>query len=149
MQASMLTADEARSGAAAAGFDSLESAFVEFINQPQARSLWQSFLWSRREAQLRSRFKAAGLWSEWARGGDAFARALADLPGDVWARHGICPPQRTIMLAATSKRIRGVLARVQRRVPARVQVKQVEGLDVGLPRRLALRLQADRLDRIF
>ena len=54
MQVSMLTADEARSGAAAAGFDSLESAFVEFINQPQARSLWQSFLSSRRASQLRS-----------------------------------------------------------------------------------------------
>ena len=61
------TADKARSEAAAAGFESLESAFVEFINQPQARSLWQSFLSSRRparEAHLRSRFKEAGQGGE-------------------------------------------------------------------------------------
>ena len=64
------------------------------------------------EAQLRSRFKAAGLWSDWAPGGDALARALADCPADLWARNGICPPERTIMLAATSKRIRGLLAQL-------------------------------------
>ena len=82
MQGTTLTADEARSEAAAAGFESLESAFVEFINQPQAQSLWKSFLSSRREAKLRSRFKAAGLWSEWAPGDGALAMALADFPAD-------------------------------------------------------------------
>ena len=83
------------------------------------------------EAQLRSRFKAAGLWSDWAPGGDAMARALADCPADLWARTGMCPPQRVIMLAATSKRIRGLLAQLPRQVPARVQVKRLEGLYVG------------------
>ena len=137
-----LTAEEARSGAAAAGFDSLESAFLAFINQAQAHSLWQSFLSSTRparEAKLRSRFRAAGLWGDWAGGGDGLARALGDfLPADLWVRHGICPPQRAIMLAATSKRIRGLLAQLQRKVPARVQVTRVEGLDMGLPRMLTL-----------
>ena len=64
------------------------------------------------------------------------ARALADWPADLWARNGICPPERTIMLAATSKRIRDLLAQLPRQVPARVKVKRMEGLDVGLPRML-------------
>ena len=132
MKLSTVTADEARREAAAAGFDSLESAVVEFINQPQVQSMWQSFLSSRKEAQLRSRFESAGLWSKWESGGDALVRAVRDFPADLWARHGICPPQRTIMLAATSKSIRGLLAQMQRRVPARVEVKQVEGMDAGL-----------------
>ena len=128
MELSTLIADEARSQAAAAGFDSLESAFLEFIKQPQAQNMWQSFLSSRKEAQLllleaqlRSRFESAGLWSKWVPGKFVLARALADFPADLWARHGICPPQRTIMLAATSKSIRGLLAQLQRRVPALVQ----------------------------
>ena len=64
------------------------------------------------------------------------ATALADCPADLWARNGICPPQRTIMLAATSKSIRGLLAQLPRQVPAHVKVKRMEGLDVGLPRML-------------
>ena len=64
------------------------------------------------------------------------ATALADCPADLWARNGICPPERTIMLAATSKRIRDLLDQLPRQVPARVKVKRMEGLDVGLPRML-------------
>ena len=90
-------------------------------SDPIQRRLLQDFAAasSGRDAQLRSRFKAAGLWSEWASGGDSFAKALSDFPAEVWARHGICPPQRTIMLAATSKSIQGLLAQLQRQVPAR------------------------------
>ena len=93
MQLYTFTAEEARSGAAAAGFDSLESAFVEFLTNLKPKSLWQSFLSSRRlarEAQLRSRFKSAGLWSEWAPGEGALAM----------------------------ERIRGLLAQLQRQIPA-------------------------------
>ena len=77
---------------------------------------------------------AAGLRSECAREAGALARALEDFPADLWAQ--IFPPQRTIMLAATSKIIRRHLEQLRRRVPALVQVKRVEGLEAGLPRLL-------------
>ena len=52
--------------------------------------------------------------------------ALESLPEDLWARGVVCPAERAVMLAATSKRVRTLLARLQRRVPATLRM-------VGIP----------------
>ena len=65
---------------------------------------------------------------------------LQTLPEDLWARSGMCPAERVVMLAATSKRVRGLLGRLQRRVPAVVRVRKdvsMESVASGLPRLLA------------
>ena len=53
--------------------------------------------------------------------------ALESLPEDLWARGVVCPAERAVMLGATSKRVRKLLARLQRRVPATVRVVSDKG----------------------
>ena len=48
--------------------------------------------------------------------------ALKIVPEDLWARGVVCPAERAVMLGATSKRVRALLAQMQRRVPAAVHV---------------------------
>ena len=59
------------------------------------------------------------------------------MPEDLWARSGMCPAESAVMLAATSKRVRGLLGRMQRRLPAAVKVRgdaSMESVAGGLPR---------------
>ena len=48
--------------------------------------------------------------------------AIESLPEDLWTRSVVCPVERTVMLGATSKRVKALLAGLQRQVPAVVQV---------------------------
>ena len=58
--------------------------------------------------------------------------ALECLPEDLWARGVVCPAERAVMLGATSKRVRKLLARLQRRVPATARVVRTDfGKDKG------------------
>ena len=62
------------------------------------------------------------------------------MPEDLWARSGMCPAESAVMLAATSKRVRGLLGGMQRRLPAAVKVRRrasMESVAGGLPRLLA------------
>ena len=75
------------------------------------------------EARLRARFEEQGLYSGWTSGGASMLTwGLQTLPEDLWARGVVCPAERAVMLGATSKRVRALLARMQRRVPATVRV---------------------------
>ena len=59
------------------------------------------------------------------------------MPEDLWARSGMCPAESAVMLAATSKRVRRLLGRMQRRLPAVVKVRgrvSMESVAGGLPR---------------
>ena len=49
--------------------------------------------------------------------------ALKSVPEDLWARGVVCPAERAVMLGATSKRVRALLAMMQRRVPTAVRVR--------------------------
>ena len=93
------------------------------------------------EARLRARFEEQRLWYKWTPGGASMLTwGLQTLPEDLWARSGMCPAERVVMLAATSKRVRGLLGRMQRRVPAVVRVREdvsMESVASGLPRLLA------------
>ena len=93
------------------------------------------------EAQLRARFEEQGLYSGWASGGASMLTwGLQTLPEDLWARSGMCPAESAVMLAATSKRVRGLLGRMQRRLPAAVKVRKgasMEAVAGGLPGLLA------------
>ena len=65
---------------------------------------------------------------------------LQTLPEDLWARSGMCPAESVVMLAATSKQVRGLLGGMQRRLPAAVKVRRrasMEAVAGGLPRLLA------------
>ena len=67
------------------------------------------------EARLRVRCQKQRLWYKWTPGGASMLTwALENLPEDLWARSGMCPAERVVMLAATSKRVRGLLGRLQR-----------------------------------
>ena len=93
------------------------------------------------EARLRARFEKQRLWYKWTPGGACMLTwGLQTLPEDLWARSGMCPAESAVMLAATSKRVRGLLGRMQRRVPAVVRVRKevsMESVAGGLPRLLA------------
>ena len=74
------------------------------------------------------------------------------MPEDLWARSGMCPAESAVMLAATSKRVRGLLGGMQRRLPAAVRVRgdvSMESVAGGLPRLLGwcrvVRLDASEL----
>ena len=59
-------------------------------------------------AQLRARFEEQGLWGGWTSGGACMLTwALETLPEDLWARGVLCPAERAVTLAATSKRGQG------------------------------------------
>ena len=78
---------------------------------------------------LRARFRAKGLWSEWTLGGlCALICALQSLPEELWARRGLCPMERAVMLGATSKRVRALLAGLQPRVPVAVRVVRIASM---------------------
>ena len=89
------------------------------------------------EAQLRARCEAQGLWIGWRPGGpDMLTWALENFPEDLWARSSICPAKSAALLAATSKRVRGLLGRMQRRMPAWVRVARPASMECvarGLP----------------
>ena len=93
------------------------------------------------EARLRARFEEQRLWYKWTPGGASMLTwGLQTLPEDLWARSGMCPAERVVMLAATSKRVRGLLGRMQRRLPAAVKVRKgasMEAVVGGLPGLLA------------
>ena len=88
-------------------------------------------------ALLRARFGQNGLYNAWTRGSRcALFWALKRFPDDLWVRSGMIPAERTLMLGATSKRMRGLLAGLQRRVPVVVRVvhpDSVESMIRGLP----------------
>ena len=78
----------------------------------------------------RARFEAMGLFSKWKRGARcAVFWALESVPEELWARGVVCPAEWAVMLGATSKRVRALLARMQRRVPAVVRVVGVTSMD--------------------
>ena len=132
------------------GEDSAQRSVSSTLEQRRARDL--------DEQVLRDSFDQAGLWCRWTSQENALAKALQACPADLWTRNEICPPERTILLAATSKNIRYLLASMQPRLPARVKSKQlsdfrrvwsfrreehiankdtlVQGLMSGLPRML-------------
>jgi hypothetical protein len=93
------------------------------------------------EARLRARFEEQGLYRGWTSGGASMLTwGLQTLPEDLWARSGMCPAERAVKLAATSKRVRGLLGRMQRRLPAAVKVRKgasMEAVAGGLPGLLA------------
>ena len=69
---------------------------------------------------------SGGTGDKWRKGAAcALFGALESLPEELWARGVLCPAGRAVMLGATSRRVRALLARMQRRVPAAVHV--VEG----------------------
>ena len=79
---------------------------------------------------LRARFEAMGLFSKWKKGARcAVFCALKSVPEELWARGVVCPAERAVMLGATSKRVRALLARMQRRVPAAVRIARGVSLD--------------------
>ena len=90
------------------------------------------------EARLRARFEEQGLYSGWVSGGASMlTRGLQTLPEDLWARSGMCPAEKAVMLAATSKQVRGLLGGLQRRLPAAVKVRgdaSMESVAGGLQR---------------
>ena len=93
------------------------------------------------KARLRARFGKQALWKGWRSGGlGKLTWALQNFPGDLLARGRMCPAESTLMLAATSKQVRELLGRLQRRVPAAVHVMRrawAESVASGLPRLLA------------
>ena len=101
------------------------------------------------EARLRARFEKQRLWCKWTPGGACMLTwGLQTLPEDLWARSGMCPAESAVMLAATSKQVRGLLGRMQRHLPAAVKVRR--GLSTvsvadGLPR-LLMWCSVERLD---
>ena len=79
---------------------------------------------------LRARFEAMGLFSKWKKGARcAVLWALGSVPEELWARGVVCPAERAVMLGATSKRVRALLAGMQRRVPAAVRVVESASMD--------------------
>ena len=77
-----------------------------------------------REALLRKRFEEQGLYSGWTSGGASMLTwGLQTLPGDLWSRSGMCPSHRVVMLAATSKCVRGLLGRLQWRVSVALRIQ--------------------------
>ena len=79
---------------------------------------------------LRARFQEQGLFWKWRKGApSAVFWALECLPEDLWARGVVCPAERAVTLGATSRRVRALLARMQRRVPAVVRVVGVTSMD--------------------
>ena len=86
---------------------------------------------------MRAKFRELGLWSKWTMdGASSLVKALESLPEDLWARGVLCPVDRVVMLGATSKRVRALLARLKRRVPAAAQVARdasMQSVVEGLP----------------
>ena len=86
---------------------------------------------------MRAKFRELGLWSKWTMdGASSLVKALESLPEDLWARGVLCPVERVVMLGATSKRVRALLARLKRRVPAAAPVARdasMQSVVEGLP----------------
>ena len=73
---------------------------------------------------------SGGTGDKWRKGAAcALFWALESLPEELWARGVLCPAERAVMLGATSKRVRALLARMQRRVPAVVHVVKGASMD--------------------
>ena len=63
---------------------------------------------------LRMSFQFAGLWDGWtARGPSELAKALDTFPAEIWRKSGIIPAGRVLMLTATSKAVRHLLAKLE------------------------------------
>ena len=86
--------------------------------------------WLSGEALLRAQLQEQGLFRKWRKGApSALLWALDSLDEDLWARGVVCPAERAVMLGATSKRLRALLAGLQRRVPAAVRVVGSAGME--------------------
>ena len=73
---------------------------------------------------------SGGTGDKWRKGAAcALIWALESLPEELWARGVVCPAERAVMLRATSRRVRALLARMQRRVPAAVHVVVCASMD--------------------
>ena len=90
---------------------------------------------------LRTTFRRKGLRCGWKLGGSSqLLWALESFPEDLWSCGALCPAERAVMLAATSRRVRTLMARLHKHVPAAVSVKRsacIDSVVVGLPRLLA------------
>ena len=73
---------------------------------------------------------SGGTGDKWRKGAAcALIWALESLPEELWARGVVCPAERAVMLRATSRRVRALLARMQRRLPAAVRVVEIASMD--------------------
>ena len=73
---------------------------------------------------------SGGTGDTWRKGAAcALFWALESLPEELWARGVVCPAERAVMLGATSTRVRALLARMQRRLPAAVRVVEGASMD--------------------
>ena len=87
-----------------------------------------------REERLRARCRKQGLWYKWKPSDACMAKwALENLPEDLWARCVLCPAERAVMLAATSKRVWGLLGRLRPRVPAVVRMTRHASMGILQP----------------
>ena len=74
--------------------------------------------------------RGMGLFSKWKRGARcAVFWVLESVPEELWARGVVCPAEWAVILGATSKRVRALLSRMQRRVPAAVCVVGFASMD--------------------
>ena len=72
---------------------------------------------------LRERFHERGLYKDWpAAGASLLLRALAHLPVDILVDGGMFPPKAAARLAATSRAVQRLLARLEGRLPAHAAV---------------------------
>ena len=72
---------------------------------------------------LRERFHEHGLYKDWAAAGPSLLlRALAYLPVDILVDGGVFPPKAAARLAATSRAVQRLLARLEGRLPAHASV---------------------------
>ena len=102
-----------------------------------------AFIREARLLRLRARFHEEGLWWEWKQEDDGASMlmwALQTLPEELWTQNGMCPAERVMMLASTSKQVRELLGQLQRRFQVSVRVTtraSMETVVIGLPRLFA------------
>ena len=101
-----------------------------------------AFIREARLLRLRARFHEEGLWCEWKEddGASMLMWALQTLPEELWTQNGMCPAERVMMLASTSKQVRELLGQLQRRFQVSVRVTtraSMETVVIGLPRLFA------------
>ena len=102
-----------------------------------------AFIREARLLRLRARFHEEGLWWEWKQEDDGASMlmwALQTLPEELWTQNGMCPAERVMMLASTSKQVRELLGQLQRRFQVSVRVTTLASMEtvvIGLPRLFA------------
>ena len=101
------------------------------LNEMTLKEVWEEY-WNSLEDDLQLTYRR--------RKACMLTWALKTLPEDLLTQSGLCPAGRVVMLGVTSKRVRGLLGRMQRCVPAVVRVRKdvsMESVAGGLPRLLA------------